>query len=473
MIIKRWTGSDFTIDYPETTVGKIVASGTPSSTTYLRGDGTWNTPVNNYLTGVSGTAGGTITFTRSGLGNLTWDSSHTHSYVAEGGTAFSGTYPATFRIGANNIYSNANITFNGTSNVLAVAGGVTVGGNAVVLTNDSRLSDARTPLTHTHALTDITGADDLKAIEALAGTSGFIKKTAANTYTLDTSTYLTGITKAQIEAQLTGAITTHTHAYEPTITAGTTSQYWRGDKTWQTTPTSNATHTGDVTGATALTIANSAVTLAKMANLAPNLIIGRVTGTTGVPEALTAENVRTIITDASNRFITDTERTTWNAKEPSITKGTTAQYFRGDMSLATFPTSMTPTAHDQAYTTINNVPTGTMLGRNTAGTGATEAITYANLKTYLALNNVTNESKATMFTSPAFTGTPTGITATHVGLGNVTNNAQLPIAGGTMTGILYPQQNTSYTTGQARRIILSTGDPTGGGNGDVWIKYTA
>jgi hypothetical protein len=49
----------------------------------------------------------------------------------------------------------------------------------------------------------------------------------------------------------------------------------------------------------------------------------------------------------------------------------------------------------------------------------------------------------------------------------------LPIGGGTMTGILYPQQNTSYTTGQARRIILSTGDPTGGGNGDVWIKYTA
>ena len=59
-----------------------------------------------------------------------------------------------------------------------------------------------------------------------------------------------------------------------------------------------------------------------------------------------------------------------------------------------------------------------------------------------------------------------------VGLGNVTNVAQLPITGGTMTGILYPQNNTSYTTGQARRIVLSTSDPSGGGNGDVWIKYT-
>jgi len=57
----------------------------------------------------------------------------------------------------------------------------------------------------------------------------------------------------------------------------------------------NATHSGEVTGSGALTIATSAVTLAKMADLAQNLIIGRVTASTGVPEALTATNVRTII----------------------------------------------------------------------------------------------------------------------------------------------------------------------------------
>ena len=39
---------------------------------------------------------------------------------------------------------------------------------------------------------------DLTAIAALAGTVGFVKKTAANTYTLDTSTYLTGITSGQV-----------------------------------------------------------------------------------------------------------------------------------------------------------------------------------------------------------------------------------------------------------------------------------
>jgi hypothetical protein len=42
----------------------------------------------------------------------------------------------------------------------------------------------------------------------------------------------------------------------------------------------------------------------------------------------------------------------------------------------------------------------------------------------VGLGNVTNESKATMFSSPTFTGTVTGVTATHVGLGNVTNESK-------------------------------------------------
>ena len=39
-------------------------------------------------------------------------------------------------------------------------------------------------------LSIVTEADDLKAIEALTGTSGLLKKTAANTWALDTTTYL-------------------------------------------------------------------------------------------------------------------------------------------------------------------------------------------------------------------------------------------------------------------------------------------
>ena len=81
--IKKWSGSAWVDAHPETTVGQIVATGTPSSSTFLRGDGAWATPsdvdTNNYLTGVSGSGDGTVTFTRSGLSNLTWDASHSHS----------------------------------------------------------------------------------------------------------------------------------------------------------------------------------------------------------------------------------------------------------------------------------------------------------------------------------------------------------------------------------------------------------
>ena len=46
----------------------------------------------------------------------------------------------------------------------------------------SKISDFPT----TWALSNVTGADDLKAIEALTGTSGILKKTAANTWSLTT-----------------------------------------------------------------------------------------------------------------------------------------------------------------------------------------------------------------------------------------------------------------------------------------------
>jgi hypothetical protein len=73
---------------------------------------------------------------------------------------------------------------------------------------------------------------------------------------------------------------------------------------------SRAALTGDVTaaeGSNATTIANDAVTNAKAANMAANTIKGRITGSTGDPEDLTAANVRTIINVADGATANDTD----------------------------------------------------------------------------------------------------------------------------------------------------------------------
>ena len=93
---------------------------------------------------------------------------------------------------------------------------------------------------------------------------------------------------------------------------------------------------------------------------------------------------------------------------------------------------------------------------------------------YLVIADHSDSSKLVFSTTQFGTGTTTWLA--NNGTWSTPTAAQVsavPNSGGTMTGILYPQNNTSYTTGQARRIILSTGNPSGGSNGDVWIKYTA
>lgn len=65
--------------------------------------------------------------------------------------------------------------------------------------------------------------------------------------------------------------------------------------TTNTAKVTNATHTGDVTGATALTIANDTVTNAKLANMATATIKGRTTAGTGDPEDLTGTQATALL----------------------------------------------------------------------------------------------------------------------------------------------------------------------------------
>ena len=76
--------------------------------------------------------------------------SHTHSYVEEGGTTFTGTYPMVSRIGANNYYSHSGITFIGLSSTLKVNGPIYEAGTA--------LSTKYAPTSHSHDYAPSTGS---------------------------------------------------------------------------------------------------------------------------------------------------------------------------------------------------------------------------------------------------------------------------------------------------------------------------
>ena len=91
-----------------------------------------------------------------------------------------------------------------------------------------------------------------------------------------------------------------------------------------TAKVSNATHTGDVTGATTLTIANDAVTNAKAANMPANTLKGNNTGSTADPADLTATQVRTLlnVADGATANASDAslrDRATHTGAQPAAT----------------------------------------------------------------------------------------------------------------------------------------------------------
>ena len=74
--------------------------------------------------------------------------------------------------------------------------------------------------------------------------------------------------------------------------------------------------------------------------------------------------------------------------------------------------------------------------------------------TQVGLGNVTNESKATMFTDPTFTGTVSGVTASMVGLGNVTNESKATMfTDAALTGV--PTAPTAAATTNTTQIATT------------------
>lgn len=222
---------------------------------------------------------------------------------------------------------------------------------------------------HSHVISDVTSLQ--AALDAKAATS-----------------------HGHVIADTTG-LQTALDGKEPTISSGTTAQYWRGDKSWQTLdksavglsnvdntsdankPISTATQTaldgkqavgnyitaltGDVTasgpGSVAATIANSAVSNAKLANMASNTIKGNNTGGSAAPSDLTATQVTAML----NSFVGDSGSGGTKGLVPAPASGDSGKYLKGDGTWGTVSATPSLTSTYVGYGDGSNLLTGSNL----------------------------------------------------------------------------------------------------------------
>ena len=143
---------------------------------------------------------------------------------------------------------------------------------------------------------NLTADRTLSISQATTSTDGYLSSTDWNTFNNKQATLVSGTNIKTINS--TTILGSGNIAVEPTISAGSTAQYWRGDKSWQT-------------------LDKTAVGLANVDN-----------------------------TSDANKPVSTAQAASIATKEPTITAGTTSQYWRGDKTWQTFPTipSVTPAA---------------------------------------------------------------------------------------------------------------------------------
>lgn len=170
-----------------------LGSGSATSDTYLRGDGTWSSPVATSSTLVSYTLAGTevlrlvvgAAFVKGRMFAEGNDDPFSVGarFNSTGGAVYFGASDGTDTPSAR-ISNTAGTTLMTLTNggAVSVPGSLSVAGNAVVVTTDSRLSDSRSPLSHTHGNISNTGAIGTTAqLPIITTTSGVLTTGAFGT----------------------------------------------------------------------------------------------------------------------------------------------------------------------------------------------------------------------------------------------------------------------------------------------------